>query len=488
MPVAGSLAYEITLKTDDFVKNIAKATAAFFALKFSFKQFAEPFEEGFRLRNLSKQTNESISSLFKFEWGLKAVGISSEEAGTLLTRFQKALGAVNAQGVPLQKTFAMMGLNIQNLRRMSTADAFDLWAAKLKTLNKNSAAFAATALAGGLSSQTGAGSAFLRIARSIDDVREAMRRARAQGQVFEKFGETFYQIIRRITLIKDTLKGFFVGLAGGASGGLLYLLRQIDDFMMRNQKRIIEIGKTIGMVFGAVAEALKEGKLFSTIELGLKAAFEAAGNLLVAVILGVVAFLMQILKNIMQWINISLTDSLIQAILNAISFFIKAFKWIWEQIKTGFTKITDEIAMQLLLAMIPGGKKAPSPISGAFAAFSEAYKNAPKLFGTANQAAFAKAYAELLKAAQKLIVATQGPGGPDKGSILGGIFKLPVTAIEKMGFTFRGGLLGVPGSDYAKMTAQNTAQMALLLTNTNQLLSGRTGGGFDYIQSRSITP
>lgn len=458
MPVAGSITYRLTLDSETFLKNLAKATAAWFAFKASLKAISDPFAEGFRLRILSKETNQSISDLVKLQWGAKAVGLETEQVNTILVRFQRALGGVTREGIPLQFVIQMLGLNIRKLQQMSATDAFMNVANAVKGLNANSAAYVMTRLVGGFGAM-GAGA--LAMARAMPDVAEGMRRAAVQGAVWEKFAYTFYQIERRVTLIVQTLKGFTLGLASGMAPGLLHLLRELDNFLAKNQQAIVNFGQKVGSIMNILAATFKEGKIGEFLKASFLAAAEALGNALFrimatvgaginAMIYQAMSFLGQLIKSVVM----DAVDVFKIGILNARYSFGVIDKGEWE----AETALVGNQAFLRHRANTGG-----MDMKAVTDAMAEMWKMGKDFFGTKNQDAFRKFYEAMSKVASKFLETEAGPPGADKGNTLGAIYRLPISAIEKIGFTFGGkGITGL--SDWNRQTAQNTSKMVSILS------------------------
>lgn len=465
------LQFTLGLATGPFISGLDEAgtklkgfLAGMIGLEAVVEGVKNAMEKGAGLKQLSDQTGESIGNLYKVQQGLKAVGLDGSIAGTMLFQMNKALGGINEAGEPTAAVFGQLGLSIQDLKRLDAPTQLRAIGTAINRLDQSSA----TAAAGKIFGKFGARD-FLQLSRNADEFTDALRRGGTQAAIFDRFGRTFEKIEILVSQIKENFSGLFLGIAAGigpALENILKLSEQID---------FSKIGAQIGTFITALTQAFREGKFSQLIADSLKLGFESIIIYAPAVFEKVGFTLLKAFETPLIYLQAGMEFALENGIHAAMSALIS------NPVFARFLAITPGGSQIVAAAaQLDSGKHSFADIlkerqkegvkfnlgSGEFG-LDEIGQDTDRRMATAN-AAFQNKWKGFWGGIVDLADRAPQPDAAKKGArqanaSFGNNFIPERTALEKMGFVFRGGT----GADPASQTAKNTAMMVTQLQNLN---------------------
>ena len=428
-------------------------------------------ERGAGLAKLSDQTDTSIASLYRIQRGLQYIGLGAEDAGNMIFMLNKSLGGINDNGEPTAAVFSQIGLSIDRLKKMDAPQQLLSIANAVQHLDSASATSAAGKIFGRFNARE-----FLELSANANEFADALRRGGVQAAIYDRFGHTFEKIHSLVGDLKENFSGIFLGLAAGVAPALENVVKMLDNLDLS------KIGQWIGTFVTALTQAFREGTLSELIGDSLKLAFDTLLAYAPGVFEKIGFFLLKAFATPLEYLQAGMEYALQEAANVAMS------------------KMVDNKLFRLLFAHDPVAGEIMNQASqmAGNSSFSDmladAKKNGP-LFnlgsGDFNLDGINKHANDQLSAAQasmkdkwknygaELIGLASRAAQPDAarksaGSkyTLGAGFIPEHTALEKMGFVFRGGA----GADPSTQTARNTSRMVGLLQNISDKMNGTHGG------------
>src|ERR1043166_6815755 len=255
--MANLLQFTLGMATGGFISAIDKAKGALAGLTggtLSLGAAAEgvwhAIEHGAALQQLSKRTGQSVGDLFELQRGFRAVGLSSDDVGSAIYQFNKALGGVNEAGESTTDIFSRLHLKIRDLKALAAPQQFEAITKSLARLDQASATKAASLLFG-----RGEAANMLQLARSSQEFGEAIKKAAEQSKVFERNAKSWEQVSMAVGALRYTLESLWSGVAEG----VVPMVQQIVDWL--DKIDLSKFGKRIGDVFKTVTEAFREGAI-----------------------------------------------------------------------------------------------------------------------------------------------------------------------------------------------------------------------------------
>ena len=462
--MANLLQFTLGMATGGFISAIDKAKGAlagFTGATLSLGAAAEgvwhAIEHGAALQQLSKRTGQSVGDLFELQRGFRAVGLSSDDVGSAIYQFNKALGGVNEAGESTTDIFSRLHLKIRDLKALAAPQQFEAITKSLARLDQSSATKAASLLFG-----RGEAANMLQLARSSQEFGEAIKKAVEQSKVFERNAKTWEQVSMAVGALRYKLESLWSGVAEG----VVPMVQQIVDWL--DKIDLSKFGKRIGDVFKTVTEAFREGAIGDFLALSLQVGFEKAAVYASGFVVGFAAQLANAIPN-----SIHLGVELAKLSLGGLAGSIKMLyydlqlffaKKIGNQgaIKEYSSKM-DEVAAGLEYGRAEGVRNMVGIIlknyEEGFKAIAEGVKSVQGPETPAEKA---------LKAMQQKFLAhfnaaepsPEGKTVPGINLNLGKLTEQHLTegnVFEKMGFGMAGGMNFT--LDYSRRTADNTARI-----------------------------
>jgi hypothetical protein len=429
-------------------------------------------ERGAGLQKLSDTTGVAVASLYRLQAGLKVVDVDAANAGPMILRMQRALGGVSEEGEPTAAIFSQIGLSIQSLKQMDAPEAFSAIAAALGKFDQSSAAFAASKIFG-----RGAGEDILRVARGAKDFSGAASGAGAGAAQMARYASAFDDIEKSATKAKGKINSLFTGVAGGVAPGIQAVIDNLEDMDLR------DTGEKIGVVFGGLIQAFRDGQLADVIGQSFVVGFDAGWPGVLGGMAKIGIVLLNILKTPFTYLQ-ALIEIQIQSygrFLGALHIpgfasFRKEYtppaKILKERkeegMKLGYgegmslTELSEGVDAFYNKAMAEGKKKLAAMYDGTFKPLND------KLIATLGPKGKSKATGEPQK--KELTLGAGAGGGLPKAMDL-----------AKIGFVFRGGSIANAQNREIAMNTRRTAELLAKIVATSHAGSGYNARQFANI-------
>lgn len=311
--MAGVLSFTLGIEVSNFLRGCGLASGQIINLIGGAKALHQvmegtwaAIERGAALEHLSKRTGESVGNLFLLQKGLKAVGLDSSVAGTMLFQMNKALGGVNEMGEPTKAIFEELGLSIDTLKTKSAPEALQAIFEKLAKLNNASATFAASQIFG-----RGGAQDALQAARSGPRFGAALGDNKIGAEQAQRTASTFADIAIQMDKLQHQADKVFAGIAE-AVGPVIEKLLQMSKAVDFNA-----IGQELGKFVGAFINAFGDGRLSELIGLsistGVKLGLDSLPALFEQVGASLIDYIKTPLKEIqsfLEWLGYNITAAL----------------------------------------------------------------------------------------------------------------------------------------------------------------------------------
>jgi hypothetical protein len=260
---------------------------------------------GGALSDLSSRTGVAAGELRVLQEAFKQNGLSADQVGTTINKMQRALVEAGQKGGETARAFDTLGLNLDGLRAMSSADQLQTIGNAIAALPDPAARAAAAMQIFGRS-----GGELLTLFSNSGALSNAARTIGLQADLLTKNANIFDRASDILNSVGAKLEGFFVGVADQVVPAIMPLLEKIDglDFAALGQK----IGSAIQ--FGV--SALTEGKIGELVGGELKLAAITFTNSMYAGLRGVTAFVTEYFTGYLPTVFSSLLKD-IQPGLNA---------------------------------------------------------------------------------------------------------------------------------------------------------------------------
>ena len=128
---SAALEFTLGLQVNKFLEGIGLSTTKLLglisvteALGHVMEGVWRQIEKGAALNDLSKRTGESVATLYQLQKAFTAAGVPADGLGLTLFQMQKALGGISESGEDTNETFKKLGLNLHDLKQMSSGQAF----------------------------------------------------------------------------------------------------------------------------------------------------------------------------------------------------------------------------------------------------------------------------------------------------------------------------------------------------------------------------
>lgn len=416
--IAGSLQFTLGLQANQFLNALGVSssklvgfTAVANALSNVMAKMWASIQQGGNLTDLAAGAGISVKALYQLQEAFKQVGASADRVPAIMLRLQRTLGTSEGRSA-----LASLGLDPKQLAAADPAAQMERIGQAMARMNSNAAGAAAFKLFGREGATT-----MRQIAASGTDFSDAIRRASADANVWQKVAFEFDAIADKVTEIEGRMKTMWALFTGAAIQAFRtgQLSELITDIIVTGFKGALDILPGIIQQLGVILEGL-----FPRVFEPLRGAFE------------------------------DIADA--------------AF----DQYKNNPGRAREiEAARTLLNQKLAARGRSLVGESGAVPRSS-----APDLLAQGMAAAGGR-FSGLNERMLALIAGlTQGSGtiGGAGAATFGGGLKLQspnVTSIEKLGFIFNG---KSSATDYARATADNTRKTVGLLTSIDRKLEANS--------------
>jgi hypothetical protein len=237
---------------------------------------------GGQLSDLSTRTGVAAGELRVLQEAFARNGLEAGQVGPVINKLQKAIVEAGEGTGPVAQAFARLGINMDELAGMSSAQQLDAIGQAIAAL-PDPAARAATAMQ--------------IFGRSGGELLTLFANSGAMGQAASAVGDQADLLTRNANLFDEAsdilgqvgtkMQGFFVGVADQLIPALMPLLEALD------QVDLAGIGQGLGEGIAFALTAITSGQVGNLLALQLRIAGGEFVNLLVSGVQGMVAFLAQ---------------------------------------------------------------------------------------------------------------------------------------------------------------------------------------------------
>ena len=227
----------------------AAANAALAPFAGAFSAIKESLDLGGHLTDMSAQTGIVVSDLVVLRQAFANAGMDAEVVGPQINRLQKALGGINEDGEPTNKTLAALGISMGELQSLSPAEQFARVSAAIATI-PNATERASTAM--GIFGRKGAAMQAIFLDSSAMEV--------ARQQV-GGLGDTMQANAPRFDSISDALESAHLKsqqLAAGFTASIAPALEAAGNAL--NTTDLTGLGRSLGEI---AAGAIRLGQVLS---------------------------------------------------------------------------------------------------------------------------------------------------------------------------------------------------------------------------------
>ncbi len=292
---------------------------------------------GAQVVNLRARTGLGAKDQLVFGRAFELAGLDPQVMAMTANRMQGALSGINEEGKDTRNSIAALGLDIGQLRKMTTTEQLEAFGMAIANL-KNPADRAAAVMDIFTKRGFGALQFFNQMATVLKTAREQFG---AAADVMEHNKDKFAFISRAWDgLLHIKPQAVFIGVASGMSNALTFFADKINtmDFTKLGER----IGAALNTGITILYNAFQEGKLWDLAKLGMVAAFTTAGDKLIDVIFLAGAFFKNLLGDT-KFIS-SLGDAIGGAFKVGIAIFLEAFKGVLPDIAEGLGRVFGTIS------------------------------------------------------------------------------------------------------------------------------------------------
>jgi hypothetical protein len=240
---------------------------------------------GGKLSDLAAQTGIASGALMVLERAFANNGIEASKVGATINKMQKAIVDATTRGGAMADTFAGLGLELDELGRMSPEDQFlAIQKAVAGITDPTKRAAVAMQIFGK------SGGELLTLFANTGAFENAGKFVGSQAEIMNRSAGVFDSISDKLGRIPDKLKGFFVGFLEPISGALDGILTKFEsfDFAASGLRLGDSFMRAIEMVRGAL-DSLTVAEMFELAGLLLKVKLMEAGNEIFKTVSAVVA-------------------------------------------------------------------------------------------------------------------------------------------------------------------------------------------------------
>ena len=303
-------------------------------------------ELGDEFKTLSARTGASIPFLFDMQKLFKQNGINAQTSATALLSMQRSLTGVNADGEPTNDMFQRLGLNVDNLLKMTPEQQFKVIGTAIGKLGtsaeQTAAAFSIFGRQGGS----------LKAVFKDAGFQELGTKQSQLGVSLAKNADNFSKISAKLRDSGSFFRGFFVEMAGAVAPSILELFKFFEGGDMLTGFGA-KLGEQIRFGVEVLTGAFKSGMIFEL----LKASFETAGIVLEDLLQRSFIFGSGLLKRLLEAdVSTAMLSGIGSAIIGSLSIIsgtlVKAFATPIAYFQAGI-QTAFESSLELLATKLP---------------------------------------------------------------------------------------------------------------------------------------
>jgi hypothetical protein len=259
--------------------GFAAATAAAAGLAVGIKK---AIDIGGGLSDLASRTGVAAGELRVLQQAFERNGLSADQVGTTINRMQRVIVEAGEKGGEAARAFDTLGLNLDGLRAMSSADQLQTIGQAIAALPDPAARAAAAMQIFGRS-----GGELLTLFSNAGALNDAARSIGGQADLLTKNADLFDRAADILNTVGSKIEGFFIGVADQVVPVLLPLLEAADGLDFAN------IGQSLGEGIAFALTAITSGQIGNLLTAQLKLSGAEFINSIYKGIVGAMAFLVQ---------------------------------------------------------------------------------------------------------------------------------------------------------------------------------------------------
>jgi hypothetical protein len=233
---------------------------------------------GGALSDLSSRTGVAAGELRVLQEAFKQNGLSADQVGTTINKMQRALVEAGQKGGETARAFDTLGLNLDGLRAMSSADQLQTIGNAIAALPDPAARAAAAMQIFGRS-----GGELLTLFSNSGALSDAATTIGTQADLLTKNANMFDRASDILNSVGAKLEGFFVGVADQVVPAIMPLLEAANSIDLAS------IGQDLGQAIAFALTAITSGQIGNLLTAQLKLSGAQFVNTLVSGLLGLVS-------------------------------------------------------------------------------------------------------------------------------------------------------------------------------------------------------
>ncbi len=337
------------------IKSVAGFAAAYLSVRSVIRGSRDILSLGADLEHLHQQTGIAVSSLQTLQQAFKDNGVGSQRLGKSISDMQRRIDDAGRGVGESVQAFQRLGVNLDELRRLSPEAQFELLAERIASIEDPAAR---SALAMAIFSKSGA--ELLPLFRSggaIDDARVSLGK---MPEVLERNAVGFERIDTLLGRMPNKSRQIFAGIGDMLAHELLEPLEAL------NRIDLTGFGQRIGAYVGLAIDAFRDGTLAEFIGLSIEAGFEqgmaAARNMVNDLFawLGEDGQGWAVLLNAVMTFGTKVAETLVSVLETPVVWISASFRKIGEEVRVIFTGLGNALgsAFEKVLNSITAGFEA----------------------------------------------------------------------------------------------------------------------------------
>jgi len=241
------------------MKKMIGIAAGAFAINKLISSGMNVVEMGAKLSELSTRTGVTVQDLTVLREAFETTGVGADEGTSAIGKMQRALGGISEDGLPTNKTFEKLGLNMEELKKARPEEALNKIGDAISEFGDINERASLACNIFGKTGQT--------MLQYFDETGAIEKVKKSMGDlpdIMQKNAGLFREISDNLQLIKHKGAGFFAGIMEGLAPAIKKMTDYLDSIDLSGK------GRSIGQFFGTVIEAFNQGKLGELIGLSLQ--------------------------------------------------------------------------------------------------------------------------------------------------------------------------------------------------------------------------
>ena len=245
----GKIEYSLGLATGGFLGPLANAGAKLAgfvgvtatlggAVTAVWNQIAK----GGALVDLSNRTGESVRDLAQLQFAFEQSGVAAGNIAPILQKYRQSLSGIGEMGENTAEAFSLIGISIDDLRKMDAPQALQAIFTGLNKLDRNTAAGVAGKIFG-----RGASGDILQLARGADGFAEAIKRAAENAEIMARNAQAFDRLGDSLGDIKLEIDTIAAGIAEEITPALNLMADQLKSKDFAGLGNVFELSMKAGI-------------------------------------------------------------------------------------------------------------------------------------------------------------------------------------------------------------------------------------------------